>query len=64
MTLNCIVDGVNIKVRTIVLRDENGDLLTESDFLGKTIDVTGIVDYFSGEYQIKVFTPGEITIHE
>jgi hypothetical protein len=64
MTLTCSVDGVTITVRTIVLRDENGQLMTESDYLGKTIDVTGIVDYFSGEYQIKVFTPGEIIVHE
>lgn len=64
MTLTCSVDGVTITVRTIVLRDENGQLLTKADYLGKTIDVTGIVDYFSGDYQIKVFTPGDIIVHE
>ena len=64
MTLTCVADGITIDVRTIVLRDENGELLTESDFLYKTIDVTGIVDYFSGDYQIKVFTADEITVHE
>ena len=64
MTLTCFSDSVTIKVRTIVLRDENGQLLTEEDFLNKTIDVTGIVDYFSGDYQIKVFTADEITVHE
>ena len=63
MTLTCEVDGQTIVVRTIVLRDANGNLLTEADFLGKTIDVTGIVDYFAGEYQIKVFTTGEIIVH-
>ena len=64
MTLTCTADGITIKVRTIVLRDENGEPLTESDFLYKTIDVTGIVDYFNGEYQIKVFTAGEIVVHD
>lgn len=64
MTLTCFSDSVTVKVRTTVLRDENGELLTEEDFLNKTIDVTGIVDYFSGEYQIKVFTADEIVIHE
>ena len=64
MTLTCVADGITIDVRTIVLRDENGELLTESDFLYKTIDVTGIVDYFSGEYQIKVFTTDDISVHE
>lgn len=64
MTLTCNADGVIVKVRTIVLRDENGELLTEADYLGKTIDVTGIVDYFSGDYQIKVFTTDAIIVHE
>ena len=64
MTLTCTADGVTIKVRTVVLRDENGELLTEADYLYKTIDVTGIVDYFSGEYQVKVFTPDEIIVHD
>ena len=64
MTLTCSVDGVTIKVRTIVLRDENGNLMTEADYMGKTIDVTGIVDYFSGEYQIKVLTTADIIVHE
>ena len=64
MTLTCTVDGVTIDIRTIVLRDENGELLTESDYLGKTIDVTGIVDYFSGKHQIKVLTANDIIVHE
>lgn len=64
MTLTCEANGVTVDVRTTVLRDENGELLTASDYLNKTIDVTGIVDYFSGDYQIKVFTPDEIFVHE
>ena len=64
MTLHCTVDGINIDVRTIVLRDENGNLLTAADYLGKTIDVTGIVDYFMSNHQIKVFTPGDIVVHD
>ena len=64
MTLTCEVDGQTIVVRTIVLYDENGNMLKEQDLLNKTIDVTGIVDYFAGEYQIKVFTTAEIVIHD
>lgn len=64
MTFTCDANGISIDVRTIVLRDENGELLTEEDFLNKTITVTGIVDYFSGDYQIKVFTPEEIVVQE
>ena len=63
MTLTCEVDGYTVDVRTIVLYNENGEMLIESDFLDKTIDVTGIVDFFSGEYQIKVFTAKDITVH-
>ena len=63
MTLTCKIGDTFVDVRTIVLYDENGNLLTESDFLNKTIDVKGIVDYFSGSYQIKVFTANDITVH-
>ncbi len=63
MTLTCKVGNSYVDVRTIVLHDENGNLLTADDFMGKTIDVKGIVDYFSGAYQIKVFKTEDITIH-
>ena len=65
MTLTCSApDGTSIDVRTVVLYKEDGQLLTAADLLYKTIDVNGIVDYFSGSYQIKVFTTDDITIHE
>ena len=63
MTLTCEVDGVTVTVRTAVLYDENGERITEDAYLGKTIDVKGIVDYFDGDYQIKVFSANNITIH-
>ena len=63
MTLTCEVNGVTVSIRTVVLFDENGNLITEDAYLGKTIDVKGIVDYFDGEYQIKVFSRNDITIH-
>ncbi|MBR6503229.1 MAG: thermonuclease family protein [Clostridia bacterium] len=62
MTLTCKSGDTFVDVRTIVLYDANGNMLTESDFLGKTIDVKGIVDYFSGSHQIKVFTSSDIVI--
>ena len=64
ITLTCKVDGKTVTVRTIVLENEDGSLVTESQFIGKTIDVIGIVDVFSGEYQIKVFDLKNITFHE
>ncbi|MBO5098422.1 MAG: thermonuclease family protein [Agathobacter sp.] len=62
MTLKCQVNGLTIDVRTTVFYDENGQLMTKDDYLGKTIDVKGIVDYFSGDYQIKVFSPDNIIV--
>ena len=64
MTLTCRADdGTTVSVRTVVLRDDAGNLITESKYMNKTIDVTGIVDYFSGAYQIKVFSHQDIKIH-
>ncbi|MBO5109819.1 MAG: thermonuclease family protein [Clostridia bacterium] len=63
MTLICRAGDVTIPVRTAVLRDADGKTVTEDYFLGKTIDVKGIVDYFSGDYQIRVLTLKDITIH-
>ena len=62
MTLTCQVDGYTVSVRTVVLYDERGSVITADAYEGKTINVRGIVDYFSGDYQIKVFTPEDIEI--
>ena len=63
MTLTCkTTDGQTVSVRTVVLRDADGNVITADAYRGKTINVCGIVDYFSGDYQIKVFTPDDITI--
>ena len=64
MTLTCEADGVTVSIRTVVFLDENGNLITADAYQGKTIDVKGVVDYFDGTYQIKVFTPDNITVHE
>lgn len=69
MTLTCMLDGKTISVRTAVLKDADGNVITESYFEGATIDVRGIVDYFdynntgNGNYQIKVFTLSDIVKH-
>ena len=62
MTLTCVVDGIRVSVRTAVLYDDNGNLVTESAYAGRTIDVKRIVDYYNGTYQIKVFEPGNIIV--
>ncbi len=63
MTLTCVADGHEIVVRTTVLKNSEGKLLTAQDFEGKTIDVKGTVDYFDGGYQIKVTSVQDIVIH-
>ena len=62
MTLTCKVGDLTVDVRTTVLRDADGNLITEDYFAGKTIDVQGIIDCFQGTYQIKVFSLGDINI--
>ena len=62
MTLTCEAGGVTITLRTTLFLDENGEPITEDAYLGKTIDVKGVVEYFDGGYQIKVLTPKHITI--
>ncbi len=64
MTLTCEADGLPVTVRTAVLTDENGDLLTEDAYLGKTIDVKGIIESYDDAYQIKVYAADAITIYD
>jgi hypothetical protein len=63
MTLTCSVDGVTVAVRTAVLKDADGNLITADYFQGKTIDIQGIVDCYEGSYQIRVFTLNDFVIH-
>ena len=69
ITITCLVNGARIDVRTIVLRDENDNLITEDMFEGKTIDVKGTIDYYLpegstvGTYQIQVFSIDDIYFH-
>ena len=70
MTLTCKgEDGTEIEIRTGVLYDNNGKI-TADRYMGKTIDVIGIAEYFkldyqpTGTYQIEVYSASNITIHE
>lgn len=62
MTLTCFADGQTVKIRTEVLKDEEGNLITEEAYAGKTINVQGIVDHYEGTYQIRVFSAKDITV--
>lgn len=73
MTLYCKdALGNSITVRTTVFYDENNNLITKDAYVGKTINIMGIVDYYVPEgkaeedvknpYQIKVLAPKYITV--
>lgn len=78
ITLYCQApDGTEITVRTAVLYDESGNLITQSYFEGKMINVKGIVDYYdpsNGDaedvesngfyYQVKLLSLSDVTILE
>ena len=64
MTLYCkSEDGLYITVRTAVLYDENRNLITADRYEGENISVKGIVEYYNGNYQIKVLSKEYITIN-
>ena len=64
MTLTCRgANGITVSVRTAVLYDDDGFIITADKYEGKTINVKGIVDYYTySGYQIKVFSEDDITI--
>ena len=63
LTLTCTVNGVTVSVRTSVLEDAEGNLITAEYFNGKTIDIRGVVDSYGSEYQIRVTTLDDIIVH-
>lgn len=56
-------DGIEIVVRTAVLRDAEGKIITADAFpVGSVIDAFGVVDVYNGTYQLKVFSESDIVI--
>lgn len=63
ITLYCQADnGTRIQLRTAVLHHEDGSLVKGEEFVGHTVEVTGIVDCFGTSYQIKILTLNDISI--
>ncbi len=64
MSITCkAADGTTIVVRTEVLIDAQGNLVTEEIFpAGAKITVRGIIDSYNGQYQVRVFAIDDITI--
>lgn len=65
ITLTCVSgDGHTILVRTVPMKHADGSLVKQEEYLNKTISVKGIVDYYDGNYQVKVFLPSAITVND
>lgn len=63
MTITCEAGGVQIVIRTNVLRDADGNVVKAEAYKGKIIDVRGVVEYYEGTYQIKVLSTLDITVY-
>ena len=62
MTMHCVCDGTEVIVRTAVLTDQSRNIITQDEYLGKTVDVRGVVALHDGKYEIKVLSSKDITI--
>ena len=63
MTITCESNGTRIKIRTTVLKDSNGNIVTKEAYIGKNISVKGAIEYYNG-YQVKVFRTSDIIIND
>ena len=64
MTLTCQTeDGYTMKVRVPKLVKEDNTLMTEDEYIGLHIDVMGVIDYYDGDYQVKVVSQNAIVFH-
>lgn len=64
ITLTCRSGENTVVVRTMPMRGDDGQLITADAFDGKTISVKGVVDSYDGQYQIKVLSLKNITVHD
>lgn len=63
MTLNCTdANGNYVKIRTEVLKDENGNTITYEKYEGKHITVKGIIELYYGTYQVKSYRTDYIIV--
>ena len=69
ITITCEVDGQEVTIRTEVLYDRTGTYEVDSDskilasnFEGKTLDVTGVIERYQGKYQIMLLSMNDVVI--
>lgn len=63
ITLYCTSNGAEINLFLGDLKDENGNPVQPSLFEDRIIDVKGLVDKYYENYQIRVMSLNDITIH-
>ncbi len=63
ISITCLAeDGTTIVVRTAVMLNSDGSVITKDVFpIGSKITARGIVDAYNGEYQLKIFSLDDIT---
>ena len=62
LTLECSDGQEEVQVRTIPLKDNEGNYLSAADYIGRTIKVRGIVESYLGRSEIYVFSFDDISI--
>lgn len=61
VTITCDYNGKTVTVRTMPFKDENNQLIGIDYYtIGKTINVRGVIEYFDGNYQIKVYKLSDV----
>lgn len=70
ISVTCKAGDKTIVVRTTVLVDRSGkyevdsnDIVLESNFVGKTIDVIGVLEKYEGNYQLKLVSMDDVVFH-
>ncbi len=70
ITITCKINDKTTTVRTIVLVDHSGkyavdsnSIVLASNFEGKTIDVSGVIEEYDGSYQIKLVSMDDVVFH-
>ena len=62
VTLYCTSGSIKLQIFLGLMYDDAGNAVKADEFLGKTIDVKGIVDKYYEKYQIRVLTYGDIVV--
>ncbi len=63
LTIYCDVNGIEVQLHMPAIYDEFNQPITEEYFLGKTINIRGVVDLFYGTYQIESYSLNDIEFH-